>query len=226
MPNLFGDCDTLIGEQSAMDFPVSLTERYRPARIADFAGLEKPKRVIGKLAAAPFSSNWLFVGPPGTGKTSMALALAREIRAEVHHIPSQECNLANIERVRATCQYVPMAGCAWHLVLADEINRLTTAAQDSLLSKLDGTNSAPQTIWIGTCNFTDGLSDAFKSRFHVIEFSSYGMGPACSELLQRVWHSETQGKAGLGPNFQRIVKDANNNVREALMRLETEIMCA
>lgn len=33
------------------------------------------------------------------------------------------------------------------------------------------------------------------------------------------------GKSGLGLNFQRLVKESNNNIREALMKLETEIMC-
>lgn len=63
-------------------FPQSLAEKYRPRRIAEFAGLEKQRKILSKLAANPYPSAWLFVGPPGVGKTSMALAIASEMRAE------------------------------------------------------------------------------------------------------------------------------------------------
>src|SRR5476649_570473 len=101
-------------------FPVSLAEKYRPKTIDASIGLDKPKNVMRKLAANPFPSAWLFVGPSGTGKTSMALALAEQIPAELHHIPSQECNLENIDRVRRICQYMPQTGKRVHLVLIDE----------------------------------------------------------------------------------------------------------
>jgi DNA polymerase III delta prime subunit len=176
------------------------------------------------LAAKPFESAWLFIGPSGTGKTTMALALAAAIPAELHHIPSQECNLETIERVRRTCQYVPMAGCKMHLILVDEADRMTDAAQISLLSKLDSTNFPPNTIFIFTCNASDRLEARFLSRLRTIEFSSYGISGDAAALLQRIWDAETNGAAA--PNFARIVKDSSNNVRESLMRLETEIMAS
>jgi replication-associated recombination protein RarA len=75
-------------------FPMPLAEKYRPRVISDFVGLEKPKRILRKFAANPYQSAWLFASPPGTGKTTMALALAEMLKAEVHHIPSQQCNVA------------------------------------------------------------------------------------------------------------------------------------
>ena len=86
--------------QNMLGFPEPLTEKYRPRKFDDFVGLEKIRKCMARLAAQPFQSAWLFIGPSGTGKTTMALALAEAIPAELHHIPSQECNLENIERVR------------------------------------------------------------------------------------------------------------------------------
>jgi hypothetical protein len=43
-------------------------------------------------------------------------------------------------------------------------------------------------------------------------------------LLSTIWERETNGADQ--PNFQRIVKDSCNNVRDALMTLETEILAA
>jgi replication-associated recombination protein RarA len=211
-------------QQAGFQFPQQLTEKYCPRAVNQFVGLDKVKRFAENLIRAPRESAWLFVGPSGTGKTSMGLAIAAALQAELHKIPSQECNLENIERVRRTCQYVPMAQCKWHCVLADEIDQLTGPAQISLLSKLDQTNFFPNTVFIGTCNSVDRLEPRFLSRFHIIEFSSYGIASQVTALLASIWQQECPEKPA--PNFARIVKDSANNVRAALMSLETEIMCA
>jgi replication-associated recombination protein RarA len=70
--------------QIEIGFPQPLSEKYRPKRIAEFVGLEKPKRIALKLAANPYPSAWLFVGPSGTGKTTLALSIADASRATSH----------------------------------------------------------------------------------------------------------------------------------------------
>ena len=202
-------------------FPQSLAEKYRPRTIAEFVGLEKPKKILAKLAAQPYPSAWLFVGSAGVGKTSMALALAAEIKAELHHIPSQKCNAEAIDMACHECWYVPLTG-GFHLVLVDEADRMTPAAQLALLSKLDATAFPPSTIFVFTCNETGTLEPRFLSRCRVIEFSSYGMAGEIAEYLEKVWYAE--GGNGAGPDLTRLAKESRNNVRDALMKLEVELM--
>jgi replication-associated recombination protein RarA len=208
-------------EQPTFAFATSLSEKYRPKTIAEFVGLEKPKKVLVKFAALPYPSAWLFVGPPGVGKTTMALALAAEIGAELQHIPSQKCTVENVEDTIRRCYYVPLTG-GFHLVLCDEADRMTPAAQLALLSKLDATAFPPNTIFVFTCNETGNLEPRFLSRCRVLEFSSYGMAGEIVAYLEKVWAAE--GGNGNGPDLARLTKESRNNVRDCLMRLEVELM--
>src|SRR5258708_6394782 len=100
---------------------------------------------------------------------------------------------------------------------------MTEGAQLALLSKLDSTAAPPSTIWIFTCNSTEGLEKRFLSRCRVLEFSSYGLREPLVTFLAKVWDIETSSNPNV-PNFERIAKDATNNCRDALMRLEVEIL--
>jgi DNA polymerase III delta prime subunit len=151
----------------------------------------------------------------------MALALAETLRAELHHIPSQQCNVANVEDVIRHCWYVPASG-GFHLVLVDEADRMSNAAQLHFLSKLDATAFPPQTVFVFTCNTTDGLEPRFLSRTRQIEFSSYGLASEATRLLEGIWQREANGASA--PNFARIVKESSNNIRDAIMTLETELL--
>ena len=210
-------------EQGALGFPQPLAERYRPKTIDAFIGLEKQKKVLSAFAKRPVSCAWLLLGPSGLGKSTMAMALAEELKADLHLIPSQKCNAETVESIWRMCWNLPLFGpSGWHVIIADEADQMSNAAQLALLSKLDSTNPAPSTIWIFTANDTSRLEKRFLSRCRVLEFSSYGMRAELASMLAQVWQAETGTPGTL--DFERVAKDSTNNVRDALQTLEIELL--
>ena len=169
----------------AFAFPIRLSEKYRPRKVAEFVGLSKAKRVLSKFAANPYACSFLFYGPPGVGKTSLAQAMAEEMGAEFHHLGSQKCNIENLEQVCRMCQYVPLNG-GFHFILIDEIDSASKAAQLALLSKLDSTDAPQGTVFLFTCNSTDGtLLSRFLSAAAVCQSTS--QATAWLERLPNTW---------------------------------------
>jgi replication-associated recombination protein RarA len=214
--------------QAGLAFPESLTDKYKPKRVADFL-MGFPKRVMLSLLANPKPSAWFFLGASGLGKTEMALAVANEMPAQLHHIASKECDLEQVRRLKLACNYVPHdmfnpdRRCKMHVVIIDEADQMSPAAQLAFLSLLDATGFPPSTVFIFTGNSTDGLEARFMSRVKLLPFSKEGMAPKIVELLASIWQQEG-GMADNAPNFARITKDSCNNVRDAINTLEVELM--
>jgi putative ATPase len=206
-------------------FPIRLSEKYRPHHICEFVGLDRPKRIASKFVACPYECSFIFHGPTGVGKTSLAQVMAEEMNAEFHHIGSQKCTLDELERACRICAYVPMEGKRFHFVLIDEVDSASRAAQLALLSKLDSTEAPKQTVWVFTCNTVENLEPRFISRSIQVEFSSYGMSNETASHLQKIWELEN-GSIENAPDFLRICKTARNNVRDALQTIEAELLAA
>ena len=208
--------------QSTIDYPQSLTAKYQPQTFAEFVGLDKPKKILAKFAERPYANSFLFEGPSGTGKTTMALALAKQLNAEVLHIPSQHCSVSEVEDTIRRCWFAPMFAGGFFVVIVDEADQMTDKAQLLFLSKLDATARPPNTIFIFTCNDTAKLEPRFLSRCLRVEFSSYGLASDGAQFLARVWQQEAPNAAQ--PNFEKLVKESRNNLRDALTRLESELL--
>jgi hypothetical protein len=224
--------------QNGFDYPVPLTEKYQPRKIEDFIGLEGPKRLFGNLLKAPRPVAILLVGLPGCGKTTLAMAFAEQLPGTLHHISSQKCDVAALDRLNDTLCYYPARG-KFHIVKVDEADQMTDKAQLQLLSRLDGTASLKPkfgggwergtplpVIWIFTCNGRGEngthppitFEPRFLSRCLVVACGK----PEVAEIalfLRRIWSLEG-GNPSDDPS--PLAEDCDG-VRDALTKLEVAL---
>ena len=225
-------------KQNGFGYPLPLVEKYQPRKIEDFIGLEGPKKLFLNLLRAPKPVAVLLVGPPGCGKTTLGMAFADELPGTLHHISSQKCDVAALDRLNDLCQYYPSRG-KFHVVLADEADQMTDKAQLQLLSRLDGTASlkpkfgggcergpALPVIWIFTCNGRgengtnppNTFEPRFLSRCLVVACGKPDVA-GIAEFLRRIWSLEG-GNASDDPS---PLAECCDGIRDALTKLEVAL---
>jgi len=122
-----------------------LCEKYRPKRFAEILGqdlaIEKLKTFVKKF---PVKKAAVLYGPAGSGKTSLAYALANELNAELLELNASDFrDKQNFERVvKPAIQQASLFG-RNKIILIDEIDGLTTQDRGGLpelLSLIEKTN--------------------------------------------------------------------------------------
>jgi len=118
-----------------------LAARMRPRTLEEFVGQEHivgPGRLLRRaIEADRLFSSLIFWGPPGTGKTSLAMVIAGATKS---HFAAISAGVADIRRLIAEAKNRRAMYGQRTIVLIDEIHRFNKAQQDALLPHVeDGT---------------------------------------------------------------------------------------
>ncbi len=120
----------------------------------------------------------LFAGPPGSGKTTAALALARDLFGSEWRASFMELNASDergIDTVRTTIkQYArtsSLGEVGFKILFLDEADNLTSEAQASLRRLMERYSGSCR--FILSCNYSSRIIDPIQSRCAVFRFRAY-----------------------------------------------------
>ncbi len=219
----------------------SLYRKYRPQTFDQVVGQQ---HVVSTLENAVLegrtSHAYLFCGPRGTGKTTMARILAKALMCEQGpgHLPDgtcEQCKLIAVgehpdvyeldaasrtgvdnvrEEIINRVNYAPVRG-NYKFYIIDEVHMLTTAAFNALLKTLE---EPPEHVVFVLCT-TDPqkIPETILSRVQRFDFRAIG-APDIEAHLEDVCRQEgfEYDKAAL----ELVVRHARGGMRDALSTLE------
>ncbi|MBI1182687.1 AAA family ATPase [bacterium] len=158
-----------------------LAERMRPQSLSEYIGQEHlvgPQGVISNLVASGKVPSMIFWGPPGVGKTTLALLIAKEVNLQFFSLSAIQ---AGVKEVRQVLDAAKKLGKA--LLFIDEIHRFNKSQQDALLGAVE--NGTITLIGATTENPSFEVIPALLSRCQVYVLKEF----SAQELLQIVQHA-------------------------------------
>lgn len=126
----------------------ALYRKYRPCRLEDVVGQEQVTKVLeNSLKQGKVSHAYLFIGPRGTGKTSVARIFAHEVNGFKYELEDDYVDIIeidgasnrgidNIRELREKAAIAPTSG-KYKIYIIDEVHMLTKEAFNALLKTLE-----------------------------------------------------------------------------------------
>lgn len=150
---------------------MSLQERYRPQTFDDVLGHKVHiKAIKAQLANPDRQKIFVFVGPGGLGKTSLAYIVAKELGCKYPLLINAPKSGSKDELNDLVDQmmWAPIDGSAAKVAIIDEIHAISKQAWDTLLVPLE--HGAPFAYWLLCTTELGKIPEAIKRRcvfFHL-----------------------------------------------------------
>lgn len=196
-----------------------LAERLRPTQLDEIAGQEHLLSENGLIKSTLLQKkpvSLLFWGPPGSGKTTLALAYAKAFDARFIPMSAVSHATADVKKIISDMQTHPLLQKKITIIFVDEIHRWNKAQQDLFLPYLE----MGLFVLIGatTENPSFAVNHALLSRFRVLQL--YSLSPSSlHKILMK--YEEKHEKLLLSPKAKEaLITAAQGDGRHLVNMIE------
>ena len=144
-------------------------EKYRPQTLEEYVGNETIKNKIADYLKQGSIQNLLFHGVAGTGKTTLAKLIAKNLNCDLLYINASDER--GIDTIRD--KIIPFASSMSFndvkIVILDEADYITPQAQATLRNTIEACSTT--TRFIFTCNYLERIISPLQSRCQTFEIT-------------------------------------------------------
>lgn len=192
----------------------NLSNLLRPTTLNSFVGqshIIAPNKVLYKLIKKKEIPHLFFYGKPGTGKTSLAKIIAKEIDTDYYYFNATTIKVEDLRKVFDRYKNALIKP----LIFIDEVHRLSKNQQEVLLPIME--NYDAYIIGASTENPFFTLTNAIRSRSFLYEFKAFKR----EELIQILTFAQKECQIHLNDDcVDYLINSSSGDARAMLNLLE------
>lgn len=200
------------------------TEKYRSKSLNDVVNHAEIIQRLKSFVRERNIPHLLLVGPPGVGKTTTVLALARDLYGpeygnfvlELNASDERGINVVR-EKVKSFARTAPMQSeVSFKILIMDEADSLTSAAQHALRRTMERYTKTCRFCLIG--NYSDDIIEPIQSRCSVFRFAHLTE----KDVKSRIEHiADQEGLRVTEAGIRAVLDASSGDLRKAINILQT-----
>ena len=197
-------------------------EKHRPQSVSEIRGQPAVVQRLTVYAEKKEFPHLLFAGPPGTGKTTAAMALTKDVFGSdfrqnlLEMNASDERKLESIRtKVKQFARTSPYGGASFKIIFLDEADALTNDAQGALRRIME--QYAETCRFILSCNYSSKIIEPIQSRCAVFRFRPL----SDADVTSQVHHVAKEEQVKLTDDAaEALTRISQGDLRKALTALQ------